>query len=352
MKKFFALAAAAALLAACGDGGAGGAGQSGARGVWAVGSSTVFPFTTRVAETFARKSGGQPGRVESLGTGGGFQAFCAGVGANTPDVANASRPMKASEFDLCQQNGVTDIVEIKVGYDGIVIADALGGAVYDFQLQDLVLALAAQTPSGSGFQPNPYTNWSQIRPGLADVRIQVYGPPPTSGTRDAFVELGLTPGARAIPAYAAVREQDEDRFEALAHTLREDGAWIDAGENDNAMVQTLTRTPGALGVFGYSFLENNRDQVQAARIAGIAPSVETIADGSYPLARSLYIYVKKAHVGVTPGLAEFVQEYMSDASAGRGGYLQERGLIPLPANELAAQRAIAQGLTPMQRPAS
>jgi phosphate transport system substrate-binding protein len=336
-------------LAACGDGAGGGA-QSARNGVWAAGSSTVFPFATRVAENFARTAGGATPRVESLGTGGGIQAFCQGIGPSTPDIANASRPMKASEFDLCRQNGVTDIVELKIGFDGIVVATARNGTDYDFRLQDLYLGLGKEVMRGGTAVANPATTWNQVNPALPAQRIQVYGPPPTSGTRDAFLELGMAPGAKRDPALAALAASDKDRFETLAHTVREDGVWIDSGENDNAMVQTLSRTPGSLGVFGYSFLEQNLDTVKAERIDGVAPTFETIADGSYPLARSLYIYVKKAHIGVTPGLAQFVQEFMSEGSAGRGGYLQDRGLVPLPADQLAAQRAVATAMTPMQRP--
>ena len=347
-----AAASAAALLAlgACGQGG--GSGQT-REGIWAAGSSTVFPFATRVAENFNRTAGGAAPRVESLGTGGGIKAFCQGVGPTTPDIANASRPMKASEFAECQKNGVTDIIEIKIGYDGIVVATARNGGSFDLRLQDLYLGLAREVPGeGGAFVANPATTWQAVNPALPAQRIQVYGPPPTSGTRDAFLELGMAPGAERIPVLAALSESDEDRFETLAHTLREDNAWIDSGENDNAIVQTLTRTPGSLGVFGFSFLEQNMDTVKAETIDGVAPSMETIADGSYPLARSLFIYVKKQHVGVIPGLEQFVMEFMSEASAGRGGYLQDRGLVPLPADELAAQRAIANALTPMQAPAN
>ncbi len=352
-RTLFATASAVALLAlgACGNDQSA-SNQTARAGIWAAGSSTVFPFATRVAENFNRTTGGAAPRVESLGTGGGIQAFCQGVGPNTPDIANASRPMKKSEFELCQSNGVTDIVELKIGYDGIVVATARTGAAFNLRLQDLYLALAKETPgAGGAFVANPATMWSDINPALPAQRIQVYGPPPTSGTRDAFLELGMAPGAQLIPALAAIKSTDKDRFETLSHTLREDTAWIDSGENDNAIVQTLTRTPGSLGVFGFSFLEQNSDTVKAETIDGVAPSVSTIADGSYPLARSLYIYVKRQHVGVTPGLEQFVMEFMSEASAGRGGYMQDRGLVPLPAGELAAQRAIAQALTVMTAPA-
>jgi len=348
MKKLAASAIALIMVAACGPTG-GGAG-AGAQGIWATGSSTVFPFATRVAETFAQRQGGAAPRVESTGTGGGIAAFCEGVGAGTPDIANASRPMKASEFDACVANGVDQILEIRIGSDGIVIATARDGADFDFQAQDLYLALAAQTPGGADFHANPNTAWNQVRAALPGQAITVYGPPPTSGTRDAFLELAMTPGAEAIPALAALAESDEDRFETIAHTLREDGRWIDSGENDNAIVQTLTRTPGALGVFGYSFLEENLTSVKAASINGVQPNATTIADGSYPLSRSLFIYVKISHLQTTPGLAEFVEEFLSDAAAGPDGYLADRGLIPLPADQLAAVRQALRARTPMVRP--
>ena len=350
-RTLLAAASAVALLAlgACGDG----AGSQGSRaGIWAAGSSTVFPFATRVAENFARTSGGAAPRVESLGTGGGIQAFCQGVGPSTPDIANASRQMKASEFELCRTNGVTDIVEIKIGYDGLVIATARNAPDYGFSGDDLYLALAKQVPGPNGsFIANPNTNWSQVNPGLPATRIQVYGPPPTSGTRDSWLELAMAPSAEAVPQMAALAKSDADRFEGLAHTLREDGAWVDSGENDNAIVQTLSRTPGSTGVFGYSFLEQNNDSVKAHSVNGVMPTLETIASGEYPVSRSMFIYVKKQHVGVTPGLEQFVMEFMSEAAAGRGGYLQDRGLVPLLQAELLTQRAVATALTPMTVPA-
>jgi phosphate transport system substrate-binding protein len=365
MKKTITGLMAAALLAGCGQGSDSGSGSGSAQGgqggapagpagraVWAAGSSTVFPFASRVAENYQQKTQRPAPRVESLGTGGGIKAFCNGVGPNTSDVATASRRMKASEFKLCAQNGVTEIIEIPIGYDGVVIATDVRGADYDFQLQDIYSGLAAEVPAGAGFAANRAATWRDVRAALPANRIQVYGPPPTSGTRDSFVELGMEGGAKKIAALAALRESDEDAFKARAGRLREDGAWIDAGENDNALLQTLTKTPGALGVFGYSFLAQNRDKVKAAKIAGVTASPETVQDGSYPLARSLYIYVKKAHVGVTPGLREFVMEFVSDAAAGRGGYLQGRGLIPLPPQQLTATRQAATALTPMAAPAS
>ena len=338
-------ALAALGLAACDQGG-------GTReGIWAAGSSTVFPFTTRVAENFSRANDFAMPRVESLGTGGGIKAFCQGVGPATPDVANASRRMKASEFDECAKNGVSEIIEIKIGYDGLVVATARGGADFDFQASDFYLGLAKDVPGpGGGFVSNPNMSWNQVRAGLPDVRILVYGPPPTSGTRDSWLELGMTPSAEAVPLLAALAESDEDAFETRAHTLREDGRWVDSGENDNAIIQTLTRTPGSMGVFGYSFLAQNNDTVKAATVNGVAPTFETIASGDYPISRSMFIYVKKAHIGVTPGLDLFMEEYLSEAASGRGGYLQDRGLVPLPEPELEAQRAAVRARTPMPRP--
>lgn len=319
--------------------------------VWAAGSSTVFPFSTRVAENYAKKTGKKAPKIESLGTGGGIKLFCSGTGDGFPDIANASRPMKKSEFDACAAKGVKDIVAIKIGFDGIVVANARTGPAYDFKLEHLWLGLGANVLRHGRFVKNPYANWRQVGRTLPAERILVYGPPPTSGTRDAFIELGIEDGAARFPTAAALRKADERKFRGLVDPLRGDG-WIDAGENDNAVVQTLGRTPNSLGVFGYSFLRENTDKVKAARIDGVAPSLRTIADGSYPLARSLYIYVKASRLAVTPGLRQFVAEATSDAASGRGGYLLSRGLIPLPAAEHAAEKAAARAATPMSRPAS
>lgn len=346
-RLFVAGAAAAALtVAACGQ-------QAQQRsGIWAAGSSTVFPFATRVAENFGRNfPDGAPPRVEALGTGGGIQAFCQGLGPTTPDIANASRRLKASEFDQCAENGVTEIIEIKIGYDGLAIATARTGSDFVLEGGDLFLALAKEVPGPNGeLIPNPNRTWAQVRSGLPDVRIQVYGPPPTSGTRDSWNELAMLHSAELVPALAALAESDPDRFESVAQTLREDGGWVDSGENDNAIVQTLTRTPGSVGVFGYSFLEENFGQVKPASVNGVFPTLETIASGDYPISRSMFIYVKKAHIGVTPGLQDFLIEFTSEAATGRGGYLQDRGMVPLPPEERAAQRAVAANLTVMSRP--
>ena len=319
--------------------------------VWAAGSSTVFPFSTRVAENFARKTGSKAPKVESLGTGGGFKLFCGGTGEGFPDIANASRPMKKSEFDACAAKGVKDIIALKIGFDGIVIATDKDGADYNFKLEHLYLGLSAKVLRFGKFVPNPYSSWDDVGAGLPGNRIVVYGPPPTSGTRDAWVELGIEAGARKFPVLDEMRSNNEKGFKALVDPLRADG-WIDAGENDNAIVQTLTRTPGSLGVFGYSFLEENGDKVKGATINGVAPTTTSIASGAYPLSRSLFIYVKKSNLGVTPGLREFVEEFLSDAATGRGGYLQGRGLIPLPPGQHDAGKAALKAGTAMGRPAS
>jgi phosphate transport system substrate-binding protein len=361
MRVVLFLAASAVALSACGQktdkaattGAPAVSGGSGSRAqVWAAGSSTVFPFATRVAETVSRTTGGPAAKVESLGTGGGFKLFCSGTGGAYPDVANASRPMKKSEWDKCQAAGVTDIVEIKIGYDGIVIADDKKSPDFKVTREQLYRALAAEVPTGSGFGPNPAKTWADAGKGLPAEPILVYGPPPTSGTRDAFTELAMEKGGEKIPALAALKKSNEEEFKAKTHKIRSDGAWIDAGENDNAIVQTLEKTPAAVGVFGYSFLENNMDKVKAATVDGVAPTFDTISSGSYPLSRSLYIYVKKANIGVTPGLREYLDGFTSDAATGKGGYLQQRGLIPLPAADHAAQKAALKALTPMAAPTS
>jgi phosphate transport system substrate-binding protein len=319
--------------------------------VWAAGSSTVFPFSTRVAENYAKKTGKKAPKIESLGTGGGIKLFCGGVGDAFPDIANASRPMKKSEFDACAAKGVKDIVQIKIGFDGIVVATDKEGADYNFKREHLYLGLAATVLRQGKFIPNPYTTWDEIGTGLPGNRINVYGPPPTSGTRDAWIELAIEEGARKFPTADELRSNNEKKFKQLVDPMRKDG-WVDAGENDNAIVGTLTKTPGALGVFGWSYLEENMDKIKGASINGVKPTANTIADGSYPLSRSLYIYVKKANIGVTQGLQEYLNEFVSDAATGRGGYLASRGLISLPASQHEGQKALAQKLTPMARPAS
>lgn len=318
--------------------------------VWAAGSSTVFPFSTRVAENYAKKTGKRSPKIESLGTGGGIKMFCGGMGEGFPDIANASRQMKKSEYEACQAKGVKDILEIQIGFDGIVIAMDKKAPDYNFKLEHLYLGLGQNVLRGGRFVTNPYKTWKEVGAGLPGNRILVYGPPPTSGTRDAWVELAVEGGAKKFPTAKALKSADEKKFKATVDPMRKDGAWVDAGENDNAIVGTLTKTPGALGVFGYSFLEENANVIKAASVDGVKPTPQNIADGSYPVSRSLYIYVKKSRIGVTPGLREFLAEFTSDAATGRSGYLQGRGLIPLPAPKHEAVKAATAAQTVMAIP--
>jgi phosphate transport system substrate-binding protein len=320
--------------------------------VWAAGSSTVFPFATRTAENFAKKTGRKAPKVESLGTGGGIKMFCGGMGEKFPDIANASRPMKKSEFEACKAKGVNNIVELKIGFDGIVVAMDKSAPDYNFKTEHLFLGLGQTVLRGGQFVANPYKTWKDVGAGLPANRILVYGPPPTSGTRDAFVELAIEAGAKKFPTAKALADKDDKGFKAKVDPLRTDGAWVDAGENDNAIIGTIEKTPGALGVFGYSFLEENANRIKGASVNGVKPTAQAIASGRYPLSRSLYLYVKKDQVGVTPGLKEFVAEVVSDSATGRGGYLQGRGLIPLPPAQHEAMKAAAGKLPPMAAPKS
>jgi phosphate transport system substrate-binding protein len=298
-----------------------------------VGSSTVFPFSTAVAESFGRKGGFKTPVVESTGTGGGIQLFCSGAGLDTPDIANASRRIKPAEVATCAKNGVKEIVEVKIGYDGIVLANSKKHARLDLTKEQIFRALAKQVPIDGKLAPNPYKLWSDIDPSLPKHKIEVLGPPPTSGTRDAFVELAMEGGAEAFPMLKELKAKDEKAFKAAAHGIREDGAFVEAGENDNLIVQKLEANPNALGVFGYSFLDQNTDRVQGSLVAGVEPTFENIASGKYGISRSLYFYVKKSHIGQVPGIKEFVAEFISDAAAGEDGYLADKGLIPLTAAE-------------------
>jgi phosphate transport system substrate-binding protein len=298
-----------------------------------VGSSTVYPFSTVVAEQFGKSSQFKAPKVESTGTGGGFKLFCGGVGVNHPDISNASRRIKASEFEMCQKNGVKDIVEVKIGYDGIAIAHAAQDSPMELTLKEIFLALAKEIPDPKGAEklvPNPYTTWDQINPGLPATKIEVLGPPPTSGTRDAFVELGMEGGCKAFPWVKALKDKDELAFKDVCHSIREDGYYVEAGENDNLIVQKLQANPKALGIFGFSFLDQNSDKVSGIKVEGVAPEFEAIAAGQYPISRPLYFYVKKAHVTVIPGIAEFLEEFSSEKAWGSEGYLVDKGLIPMP----------------------
>jgi phosphate transport system substrate-binding protein len=301
-----------------------------------VGSSTVYPFTTVVAERFGKATQFRTPTVESTGTGGGMQLFCGGVGVGTPDMTNASRRIKSSEVELCASNGVNEIVEVKVGYDGIVMANSVSAQQFDLTPREIFLALGKLVPNPDGSETlieNPYRTWNEVNSSLPAVRIEVLGPPPSSGTRDAFAELALESGCKSFDWIAAMKSDDKNRFKAVCHGIREDGAYVEAGENDNLIVQKLAANPNSLGVFGYSFLESNADVVHGAMINGIAPEFEAISDGSYPISRALYFYVKAAHVNVVPGIEEFLAEFTSEASWGDDGYLTDRGLIPMPEEE-------------------
>jgi len=299
-----------------------------------VGSSTVFPFSTTVAERFGKSTDFKTPIVESTGSGGGLKLFCAGAGLETPDITNASRRIKASEVALCAQNGVDDIVEAKIGFDGIVLANSTASDQIELSLRDIYLALTKDVPMKDGTtQPNPFETWDQVNPDLPAVKIEVLGPPPTSGTRDAFAELAMEAGCQTFDWVKALKKSDKSAYKSLCHTIRADGTYIEAGENDNLIVQKLNANPAAIGVFGYSFLEQNSDLVQGSIIEGVAPEFEEIADGNYPIARSLYFYVKKSHVGVVPGMAEFLAEFTSEDAWGEEGYLTDKGLIPLSEEE-------------------
>jgi phosphate transport system substrate-binding protein len=310
-----------------------------------VGSSTVYPFTTAVAEQFGKTGGFKTPVVESTGTGGGMKLFCAGVGADHPDFTDASRQIKKSEFEDCAKNGVTDIVEIKVGFDGLTIANSKAGPDLIFTKQQIFLALAKEIPDKDGkLVANPNKTWKDVDASLPDEKIEVLGPPPTSGTRDSFVELVMDPGAGSIEAMKALKKADAKAYEKAWKSLREDGAYIDAGENDNLIVQKLEANPAAVGVFGYSFLEENANKIKGAKVDGVAPSYETIASGEYKVSRPLFIYVKKQHVGTIPGMVEFVKEYVSDKALGEDGYLAAKGLVTLPKDEAAKTKATADAL--------
>ena len=296
-----------------------------------VGSSTVYPFTTAVAEQFGKKTGMKTPVVESTGTGGGMKMFCEGVGEDKADGTNASRRIKKSEFEDCAKNGVTDIVEITVGFDGLTLAHSKAGTPMNTSFKNIFLALAKEVPGADGkMVANPYMNWNEIDPALPAVKIEVLGPPPTSGTRDSFHELVMERGALEIESLAQMKKDDAKAFEAAWKSLREDGAYVEAGENDNVIVQKLEANPNAFGIFGFSFLEENAAKLAGVELGGVSPTFETISDGSYKASRKLYFYFKKQHVGVIPGLAEFVTEYVSDAATGEDGYLGEKGLVPLP----------------------
>ena len=309
-----------------------------------VGSSTVYPFATVVAERFGKTSGFKTPKIESTGSGGGMKLFCNGLGVDTPDITNSSRRIKLSEYESCQANGVTDIVEVLVGYDGIAIANSTDADQFELSLKDLYLTLAKDVPAPDGSEslvPNPYTSWNQVNSELPALDIEVLGPPPTSGTRDAFVELVMEAGCEQ---YDFIKAMEKDDFKVVCHSMREDGVYVEAGENDNLIVQKLASNPAALGIFGYSFLEQNDDMVQSSVIDGFEADFDMIADGSYPVSRPLYFYVKAQHVGQVPGIAEFLAEFTDARASGEDGYLADKGLIPLSEEEHDAVATAANAL--------
>ena len=301
-----------------------------------VGSSTVYPFSTVVAENFGRDTGMKTPKIESTGSGGGMKLFCAGLGVNHPDITNSSRRIKKSELEKCSKAGI-EVVEIKVGYDGIVIANSKKGEKLNFSKRDIFLALAKDVPEGNAeggkLIPNPNKTWKEVNSNLPDIKIEVLGPPPTSGTRDAFNELAIEGGCKTFPNLRAIKKEDKKKYKAICRAVREDGVYIEAGENDNLIVQKLAENKNALGVFGFSFLAENEDKIQGSNIDGNEPTFENIASKAYPVSRPLYFYIKTAHVDVIPGIREFVEAYTSDDAFGPDGYLSERGLIPMPDEE-------------------
>lgn len=342
LTKIMGLVAGAALLTTTAMGSAHARDQ-----IQIVGSSTVFPFSTSVAEQFGQKTSFKTPVVESTGSGGGMKLFCTGVGEGTPDITNSSRRIKEKEFKLCVENGVTP-VEVKIGFDGIVLANAKSGPVLDITREQIFRALAKELPNEKGeMVPNPNKTWADVDPSLPNIKIEVLGPPPTSGTRDAFVEIAMEGGAKKIEALAALRKEDKSAFKKIAHAVREDGIYVEAGENDNLIIQKLEANSNAFGIFGFSFLDQNANKVKGAVVNGVAPEFENIAAGDYQISRSLFFYVKKEHVGVISGIEEFVAEFTDEDTWGEDGYLADKGLIPLPDADREAVAASAKAMAPM-----
>jgi phosphate transport system substrate-binding protein len=303
-----------------------------------------------VAEQFGKTTSFKTPKIESTGSGGGFKLFCEGIGVEYPDITNASRAIKSSECETCAKNGVSEIVEVKIGYDGIVLANSKKTAPFKLTRKDIFLALAKDVPNPNGGEtlvPNPYKTWKDVNPSLPATKIEVLGPPPTSGTRDAFVELAMEGGAKKFDFIKDMKKADKKKYKAVCHTVREDGAYIEAGENDNLIVQKLDANPDALGIFGFSFLDQNADKIQGSFVDGVAPTFDGIADGSYPVSRPLFFYVKKAHVDQIPGMKEYLKEFTSEKAWGEDGYLSERGLIPLPDAERSEVKDAVKNLKPI-----
>jgi phosphate transport system substrate-binding protein len=308
--------------------------------LWIVGSSTVYPFVTSAAEHFGRRTEFRTPIIEATGTGGGIKLFCQAVDTNSPDMVNASRKIKDSEVELCKNNGVNQIIPMNIGLDGIAIANSIKSEHYRFTRKQLFLALAKQVPIDGKIVENPYKKWSDIDGTLSDNSIEVYGPPPTSGTRDAFVELVMHPSCEHLPEFEAAYPDKKLRTQ-MCGAVREDGLFQEAGENDNLLIQKLVSNPIAIGIFGYSFLEENTDKVQGSHIDGVEPTFANVSGGLYPITRPLYVYAKGEHIGKVGGMQEFIKELTREATIGDEGYLTEKGLIPLPA---AKRETLRKGL--------
>ncbi len=345
MNKFAIAASTLAVAALCTGGPALARDQ-----IKIVGSSTVFPYTQAVAEEFGKKTGKKAPVVESTGTGGGMKIFCQGIGEDKPDITGASRAMKKSEYELCTENGVDDVTEVLIGYDGLSIAQSKKGKPMDLTKEQIFLALASEVPDESGEKlvKNPNKKWSDVDSSLPDIAITAYGPPPTSGTRDAFVELAMHEGCEELEYF----KKNEDQVKEKCTPMRQDGPFIEAGENDNLIVQRIEADPNSLGIFGYSFLYENKDKLQGVKVGGTEPGFDTIADGSYGLSRPLFVYIKNPHRKVIAGMDEFITEYVSDDSMGEDGYLHERGLVVLPEDKLKEMQDRATNGKKMAAPTS
>ena len=339
MTKLGTLIPAIVLLAACGSSHSGGGSSSSQ--IKIVGSSTVYPFTTAVAEGFQRDNPGTSVIVESTGTGAGMKLFCAGVGGTSPDLTDASRPIKKSEYDTCVKNGAKSIIEVPIGIDGLTFSQNKDSAPLSLTVKDIYMALAAN-PFG---KPNTAKTWHDVNPALPAQRIHVMGPPPTSGTRDSLADLILAKGCETDPAMKALKTSDEKKQKDICTKIREDGAYVEAGENDNLLVQKVAVDKDTLGVLGFSYLDENADKVKAVSLGGVSPSEETIANLSYPGSRKLYIYFKGEHLTVKPKIKEFIAAYAKQW--GKGGLLEKRGLVPFAGADAEAATAQAAALTPL-----
>jgi len=347
MKKTFKLISLAALLVAYSAGSA----QAARDYISVVGSSTVYPFATVVAEQFGKTTKFKTPKIESTGSGGGFKLFCAGIGASHPDIINSSRAIKKSEIEMCRKKGIKEIIEVKIGYDGIVLANSRAAKTMNISRKDLFLALAKEVPTGKAGEliPNPYKTWKDVNPSLPSSKIKVLGPPPTSGTRDAFVELAMEGGCKSFDWIKGMKKKDKKKYKAICHAIREDGAFVDAGENDVLIIKKLEVDAETFGIFGFSFLDQNSDKIQGSLIDGKEPTFDNIAEGEYPVSRPLYFYAKKAHIGTIPGIEGFLKEFTSDKAWGEDGYLIDKGLIPMPEDEQDEVRKRVTKLIPLAK---